>query len=562
RTMAEAIGLRLRQLIKDYVAINDSYVGAAQDYKRKMTESFNCLMNYLRDMMVGYESTQVLALLKQMEDAVDMYEEVMRNINIFYDVIVEEEKTVVGFNDEIEELLDQLTGTSTKQFQIISITGMAGLGKTTLARTLYSHELVKYIFDFRAWTCVSQSARPAHVLRLRTEVESWAIFQKKADGQVKTCRIHDLLRDFGIRKAKEENFLINNYRYGSLSSMLCFPLELGKSLQEDGSININTYKFLLVLDLESILISLFPLDVVQMVNLRYLAIRAHDASPHAYISNLVNLQMLIVSSKKNIVVPKTIWNMVNLRHVYIKSGENLMEEPSLLQVTGNNGPDALASFQTLSQVSPRSCHNIFSRTPNLRKLGFCGPLMSSLGDLEFPNLGSLEKLQKLKLLNTCPYPEATRSCNPILFPENLRNLTLSNTGMDWEEMWSFSLLPNLEILKLKFQACVGEIWETGDAEFQKLKVLKLHDLDIKQWVCSRDNFPRLQRLVVHRCLKLDSVPTDIGRIFTLEVIEWKFRKNKRMKEVLALLEKKMEGLVASEAWYMHIGDWHAFVTRQ
>ncbi|MFS7993687.1 putative leucine-rich repeat domain superfamily [Helianthus anomalus] len=220
-----------------------------------------------------------------------------------------------------------------------------------------------------------------------------------------------------------------------------------------------------------------------------------------------------------IFVPKTIWNIVNLRHLYIKSGENIIEDASFLQVTGNDGSSALASFQTLSQVSPRSCHNISSRTPNLRKLGFCGPLISSIGDLEFPNLGSLVHLQKLKLLNTFPYPNGTRCYNPIMFPEKLKKLNLSNTGMDWKEMWSFAWLPNLEVLKLKFQACVGERWETGDAEFRKLKVLKLHDLHIKQWVCSRDNFPRLKRLVVHRCLELDSIPTSFGRIFTLEVIE-------------------------------------------
>ncbi|KAJ0489050.1 putative P-loop containing nucleoside triphosphate hydrolase, leucine-rich repeat domain superfamily [Helianthus annuus] len=341
----------------------------------------------------------------------------------------------------------------------------------------------------------------------------------KVDGQVKTCRIHDLLHDFCLRKAEEENFLSNHYRYGKASSMLCFPLDLGKFLQEGRSISIDLYKFLRILDVESMLISLFPLDAVQMVNLRYLAIQAHDGSPHASISNLVNLQMLIISSRKNVVVPKTIWNIVNLRHLYIKSGENIVEDPCFLQVTGNDGPNALASFQTLSQVSPRSCHNIFSRTPNLRKLGFCGPLISSIGDLEFPNLGSLVHLQKLKLLNTFPNPNATRCCNPIMFPEKLKKLTLSNTCMDWKEIWSFAWLPNLEVLKLKFQACVGERWETGDAEFRKLKVLKLHDLDIKQWVCSRDNFPRLQRLVVHRCLELDSIPTSFGRIFTLEVIE-------------------------------------------
>ncbi|XP_076905008.1 putative late blight resistance protein homolog R1B-16 [Bidens hawaiensis] len=343
----------------------------------------------------------------------------------------------------------------------------------------------------------------------------------KSDGQVKTCRVHDLLRDFCLRK-EEESFLSSNYRYGMLSSMLCFPLELGKSLQEGGSIHIGTYNFLKILDLESIHISLFPLDV-HMVNLRYLAFQAHDGSLNASISNLVNLQILIISSRKNIVVPNTIWDMVNLRHLYIKSGENLMEEPTFEQVAGNDGyyhhPSALACFQTLSQVSPRSCHNIFSRTPNLRKLGFGGPLISRVGNLEFPNLGDLAHLQKLKLLNTFPHAEATRSCNPIMFPEKLKKLTLSNTGIDWKEMWTFAWLPNLEVLNLKFQACIGERWETGDAEFRRFKVLKLHDLDIKQWVCSRDNFPRLQRLVIHHCIKLDSVPMALGKSFTLEVIE-------------------------------------------
>ncbi|KAI3734117.1 hypothetical protein L6452_13580 [Arctium lappa] len=276
----------------------------------------------------------------------------------------------------------------------------------------------------------------------------------------------------------------------------------------------------MILDVESVSISIFPSDVIQLANLRYLAIQAHNGSPAASISNLVNLQMLVISSRKNIVVPITIWNMVNLRHLYIKSGENLIEEPCLVHVTENDGcPSGLVSLQTLSQVSPQCCHNIFSRTPNLRKLGFCGPLMSKLGDLEFPNLHSLQHLQKLKLLNTNPYPEPTRSCNPIMFPENLKKLTLSNTCMDWEEMWTFSLLPNLEVLKLKFNAFIGEKWETRDAEFRRLKVLKLHDLDLRQWVCSRENFPGLQRLVIHHCSKLNGIPSDVGKILTLDVIE-------------------------------------------
>ncbi|XP_076927495.1 putative late blight resistance protein homolog R1B-16 [Bidens hawaiensis] len=185
----------------------------------------------------------------------------------------------------------------------------------------------------------------------------------KAGGKVKTCCVHDLLRDFCLRKAEEENFMSNNYRYGLLS------LELGKFLQEGGLIRMDTYAFLRILDVESILISIFPLEAVQMVNLRYLAIQAHDGNLHASISNLVYLQMLIISSKKNIVVPKTIWNMLNLRHLYIKSGENLMEEPIFEQVAGSDDyyhhPSALASLQTLSQREQESEGNYFLKVHSI-----------------------------------------------------------------------------------------------------------------------------------------------------------------------------------------------------
>ncbi|KAI3734114.1 hypothetical protein L6452_13577 [Arctium lappa] len=301
-------------------------------------------------------------------------------------------------------------------------------------------------------------------------------------------------------------------------SGLCYPFELGEVLQKGGSILSDTYRPLRILDMESVPIPLFPADVIELANLRYLAIQARDGSPQSSISNLVNLQMLIISSRKNVVVPKTIWNMVNLRHLCIKSGENVMEEPCFVQETEKDGsPSGLVSLQTLSQVSPQSCHNIFSRTPNLRKLG---PLMSSQGDMEFPNISSLKHLEKLKLLNTVPYPKPTRLLNTMMFPEKLKKLTLSNTGMDWEEMWTLSLLPNLEVLKLKFHACIGERWETSDAVFQQLKILKLHSLELRQWVCMKDNFPALQRLVVHHCLNLESIPSDVGKILTLDVIEF------------------------------------------
>lgn len=67
-----------------------------------------------------------------------------------------EEETMVGFEQETMILKEQLTGGS-KQLKIISIVGMAGQGKTTLAARVYNDDLVTYHFpDTRAWITVSQ----------------------------------------------------------------------------------------------------------------------------------------------------------------------------------------------------------------------------------------------------------------------------------------------------------------------------------------------------------------------------------------------------------------------
>ncbi|KAL7587098.1 hypothetical protein Lser_V15G36959 [Lactuca serriola] len=747
--MADALAVHLAELLK---------LLESQDHMEELIEAFNVLMNYLREMMRGYENNEMYVLFTKIEQwktsirhwyyfepestPKDMIIENCEKLcDIRFSSNIDGDEIVVGFDDEVQTLLDQLTRTSTKHFQVISITGMAGLGKTTLARKLYKDPLIEYIFDIRAWTCVSQvyskrdlllgilrsfihdcidetytmrdeqlgeklyrllkgrkylvvfddiwdcmawndlkiyfpddkvgsrvvftsrdidvslhvrASITAHILRLRTENESWDIFQKKvfrigicpsrlevvgreiakkcqglplaivitagclqnkwslfswievsrnlhslmvrdpsqymdslvlsyenlpphlrhsflflgvfpedyeipvtkliwlwiaqglihpvgnrvvediadgflrelikrsllmttkktANGQIKACRIHDLLRDLCLRKAKEESFLPQIYmRVPSQRPSLVPAIHLSWAMFKllDQLVS-ERYESLMILDMESVPISIFPSGVSQLSNLRYLAIQARDGSPEASISKLVNLQMLIILSRKNIVMPKTIWDMANLRHICIKGGENLIEEK-------NGCCSGLGSLQTLSQVSPHSCHNIFSRTPNLRKLGFCGPLISNLGDLEFPNIRSLKHLQKLKLSNTIPYPELTRSCNPLMFPSNLKKLTLSNIGLDWDETWTFAWLPNLEVLKLRVHACVGEKWETSDTVFQRLRVLKLHDLDLRQWVSSCDTFPRLQCLVVRHCLNLESIPMGLGKILTLDMIE-------------------------------------------
>ncbi|KAM3234222.1 putative late blight resistance protein R1B-16 isoform X2 [Capsicum annuum] len=64
-------------------------------------------------------------------------------------------KIIVGFKEETNWLISKLTS-GPKDLDVISITGMPGSGKTTLAYKVYNDESVCSHFDLRAWCTVNQ----------------------------------------------------------------------------------------------------------------------------------------------------------------------------------------------------------------------------------------------------------------------------------------------------------------------------------------------------------------------------------------------------------------------
>lgn len=274
------------------------------------------------------------------------------------------------------------------------------------------------------------------------------------------------------------------------------------------------FKLLRVLDAKPIKVNKIHKDLCLLVHLRYVTLSLDgDVLPEA-ISKLQNMQTLIVhTTSPTLTIKSDILKMDELRHFKTNASATL---PKKSKASAND------NIQTLCGISPKSCtQEFFNKTPNLKKLGIRGQLAQLL-DGKNELLGSLVKVEKLKLLNdsTCPKYEG-RLCSLPQFPPSLKSLTLSATFLDLAQISILGLLQKLEELKLNDNAFVGETWDVRDRDFPNLRTLHIESLCFKEWRFSSCLFPQLKRLMLFECKELKEIPLQLAYTSTFQKLHFR-----------------------------------------
>ncbi|KAL3499045.1 hypothetical protein ACH5RR_041777 [Cinchona calisaya] len=380
--------------------------------------------------------------------------------------------------------------------------------------------------------------------------------KRRSIGGVKFCKIHDVIHEFSVAKAREENFfqllregneLFTFHEAGKVRrlciyseakdfeearlfcpgvrSLIYFGLDDDRTLYPSRFSHVfRIFRLLRVLDMNQICLDVvFPTEIELLILLRFLSLPVSVKYIPPSIANLSYLETFFMRGFHRR-LPDTIWKMTNLRHLHFDN----FTLPSSYNLENSCGLCHLQSISTVEFYCWDNMEKITRLLSDIRKLkcrlSHCYSENTSASNCDEESGGKCNRifaLDSFSRLESLHIDTWSSFCNVfhIAFPMNLKKLTLSSLCWQWSDMSSIGKLPNLEVLKLKYYSFEGEVWDMEEGEFPKLKYLKLDSLDIINWTGDGEHFPCLKKLVLARLWKLEEVPSCLSYISSLEMIE-------------------------------------------
>ncbi|XP_047947010.1 putative late blight resistance protein homolog R1B-14 [Salvia hispanica] len=382
----------------------------------------------------------------------------------------------------------------------------------------------------------------------------------KSNGEIKSCIVHDLVRDLYKIKAIDENYerrlSISHLDLREVARGYASTLRTIISFQRNESSlrGLRKFKLLRVLDVVDTDAYSLPASVFDLFNLRYLAFGCPMEVPSA-ISRLENLRSLVIRPSKRsrkyiynsmdeAYLPLEIWMMPLLTHLV--SFFDLLPHPE--ETTSS----ALEKLLTLSVVKKLICtEEMMKMICNVEKLAITYFGDRYQQDYQLHNLVLLSRLEKLTLVVTNGSLLQVKA-KPV-FPKTLENLTLSGWRFPWEDMKAIAALPRLKVLKLRDHAFQGHTWDTNEEcgsddevqVFNNLRYLLIEESDLENWVVKERHFSSLNHLVLKGCCKLNDIPNAIGT-FYLKLIEVDRANESLLKCAQRITKKRGIGLKVQE----------------
>ncbi|KAK7309670.1 hypothetical protein RJT34_06588 [Clitoria ternatea] len=399
------------------------------------------------------------------------------------------------------------------------------------------------------------------------------VVAKTSDGRMKTCRMHDLIREVINLKTKDQNFatiakehdinwpdkvrrlsimntLNNVVRQNritfQLRSLLMFSLS--DSL-EHFSINAlcpNGFKLLRVLDVQDAPLEVFPAEIVNLYLLKYLSLKNTKVKNiPGSIKKLQQLETLDLKHSHVTELPVEIVELQRLRHLLVYRYE--IESYAYFHSRhGFKVAAPIGNMQSLQKLcfieadkGSKELMIELGKLTQLRRLGIrkmrredgaalCSSIekMVNLRSLSITAIDEDEIIDLHNISKPPPYLQQLYLSGRLeKFPQWISSLkNLVRVFLKWSRLKEDPLvhlqdLPNLRHLEF-LQVYVGERLHFKGG-FPSLKVLGLDDLGgVKSMIVEEGAMPGLKKLIIQRCDSFKHVPIGIEHLTKLKTIEF------------------------------------------